>query len=179
MGNPWGGQINERRYFFLPPDGKMSQYHSNQCCAKATSTGERCRLRSARGRMCWLHALRDLNLRVKTSNVKGAGLGLYTGNKPLKKGASVPYTGESLTRAQVDRRYKNETAQYTLCRSAKSCRDAIRSDEPGLARFINDSRGTTHRNNMRLTGAYTAKATRRIPPHTELFASYGADYWKK
>ena len=160
---------------------EMSQsvYKSNQCIAKATSTGERCRLRSGRGRLCWQHALRDLNLRVKTSNVKAAGLGLYSGKKAIKKGTLIPYSGEQLTRAQIDRRYGDKTAQYTLCRSAKSCLDARRTDEPGMARWINDSRGTSHRNNTRLTGAYTATATRKIPPNTEIFASYGREYWKK
>ena len=153
----------------------QSVYKSNQCIAKADSTGERCKLRTGRGRKCWHHTLRDDNLRVKQSTVPAAGLGLFTGAKPMKKGASIPYTGQDLSRRAIDRRYGDATAQYTLCR-AQSCRDARRTDEPGLARWINDSRGTP---NVRLTGAFTAKATRRIPPHTELFASYGADYWKK
>ena len=156
----------------------QSVYKSNQCIAIADSTGERCRLRTARGRKCWQHALKQDNLRVKSSNVTAAGLGLFTGAKPMKKGARIKYSGEQLTRTQVDRRYKNETAQYTLCRS-QSCRDARRTDEPGLARWINDSRGTPMRNNVRLTGGFTAKAVRNIPPNTEIFASYGREYWGK
>ena len=156
----------------------QSQYHSNQCIAKADSTGERCKLRTARGRRCFHHSRRDEGLRVKASNVAAAGLGLYT-TRPMKKGTSIKYTGEELTRAQVDRRYGDETAQYTLCRSAQSCRDARRSDEPGMARWINDSRGTSHRNNVKLTGAYTAKAVRNIAANRELFASYGREYWGK
>ena len=160
---------------------KMSQsvYKSNQCIAIADSTGERCRLRTARGRKCWQHALKQDNLRVKPSNVKAAGLGLYSGKKAIRKGTSIKYSGEQLTRAQIDRRYGDKTAQYTLCRSAKSCLDARRTDEPGMARWINDSRGTSHRNNTRLTGGFTATATRKIPPNTEIFASYGREYWKK
>ena len=157
----------------------MSVYKSNQCTAIADSTGERCRLRTTRGRKCWRHTLRDDNLRVKQSNVPAAGLGLFTGAKPMKKGASIPYTGENLSRSAIDRRYGDETAQYTLCRSNTHCRDARRTDTPGLARWINDSRSTTHRNNVKLTSAYTAKATRNIPPNTEIFASYGREYWKK
>jgi hypothetical protein len=96
----------------------------------------------------------------------------------MKKGASIPYTGEDLSRRAIDRRYGDATAQYTLCRSKTQCRDARRTDEPGLARWINDSRGTSHRNNVKLTGSYTAKATRNIAANAELFASYGADYWR-
>ena len=157
----------------------QSVYKSNQCIAKADSTGERCKLRTARGRKCWHHTLRDDNLRVKKSNVPAAGLGLFTGAKPMKKGASIPYTGENLSRRAIDRRYGDATAQYTLCRSKTHCRDARRTDTPGLARWINDSRGTAHRNNVKLTSAYTAKATRNIAANTEIFASYGREYWKK
>ena len=160
---------------------KMSQsvYKSHQCAAIAESTGQRCRLRTARGRKCWQHALKQDNLRVKQSNVAAAGLGLFTGSKPMKKGASIPYTGENLSRRAIDRRYGDATAQYTLCRSKTQCRDARRTDTPGLARWINDSRGTTMRNNAKLTGGFTAKASRNIPANTEIFASYGREYWGK
>ena len=157
----------------------QSVYKSNQCIAIADSTGERCRLRTARGRKCFHHSLRDDNLRVKQSSVKAAGLGLFTGAKPMKKGASIPYTGENLSRRAIDRRYGDSTAQYTLCRSKTQCRDALRTDTPGLARWINDSRGTTMRNNAKLTGGFTAKASRNIPANTEILASYGRQYWGK
>ena len=156
----------------------QSVYKSHQCSAIAESTGERCRLRTARGRKCWQHTLQD-NLRVKSSNVTAAGLGLFTGAKPMRKGTSIPYTGENLSRRAIDRRYGDATAQYTLCRSKTQCRDARRTDTPGLARWINDSRGTTMRNNAKLTGGFTAKASRNIPANTEIFASYGREYWKK
>jgi hypothetical protein len=178
--NPHGDRPDgSLRFFWGPIQMSQSVYKSNQCIAMADSTKQRCKLRTARGRKCRHHALRDDNLRVKSSNVAAAGLGLFTGAKPMKKGASIPYTGEDLSRAAVDRRYGDETAQYTLCRSNTHCRDARRTDEPGYARWINDSRFTTHRNNVRLTSAYTAKATRNIPPNTELFASYGREYWGK
>ena len=175
-----GGTDQRPSLFCLPPDDNMtqSQYHSGRCLAKAQSTGERCRLRTARGKKCWLHTRRDEGLRVKASAVTEAGLGLYT-TRPMKKGASIPYTGENLSRSAIDRRYGGATAQYTLCRSKTKCRDARRTDEPGLARWINDSRGTPMRNNVRLTGGFTAKATRNIPPNTEIFASYGREYWGK
>ena len=170
-----------RTFIFVLGIDKMSQsqYHSNQCIAVADSTGQRCKLRTARGRKCWHHTLRDHNLRVKPSGVKGAGLGLYSGKKRIKKGTSITrYTGEQMTRKEVGQRYPGKRGQYTLCGSKAKCRDARRSDEPGLGRWANDSRGTKKRNNAKLTQAYTVKSTRTIPPDTEIFASYGAQYWK-
>ena len=70
----------------------QSVYGSHQCTAKADSTGQRCRLRSAKGHKCWHHTLRDLNLRVKKSGVPAAGMGLYSGKRPFKKGQRVNYT---------------------------------------------------------------------------------------
>ena len=157
----------------------QSKYHSNQCIAVADSTGQRCKLLTARGRKCWHHTLRDENLRVKKSGVPGAGLGLYSGKKRFKKGISITkYTGEKVSRQEVEKRYRKTTAQYALCGSKTKCRDARRTDEPGLGRWANDSRGTKKRNNAKLTAAYSVKSTRNIPPDTEIFASYGAQYWK-
>ena len=157
----------------------QSQYRSNQCVAVADSTGERCKLRTARGRRCFHHSLRDHNLRVKKSSVPNGGLGLYSGTKPIRKGRTITqYTGEPLSRAAVDERYPGDvTAQYVLCGSKRKCRDARRTDEPGLGRWANDSRGTKKRNNAKLTSSYTVKSTRTIPPDTEIFVSYGPEYW--
>ena len=157
----------------------QSQHRSHQCIAIADSTGERCKLRTARGRKCWHHTLRDENLRVKKSGVKGAGLGLYSGKKKIRKGQSITrYTGEQISREGVGKRYPGKTGQYTLCGSKTKCVDARRTDTPGLGRWANDSRGSKKKNNAKLTQAYTVKATRNIPAHTEIFASYGASYWK-
>ena len=158
----------------------QSQYRSNQCTAVADSTGERCKLMTARGRLCWHHTLRDKNLRVKKSGIAGAGLGLYAGKKRIKKGRSITkYTGEKLSRQAVERRYPGKTrAQYTLCGSKKKCVDARRTDTPGLGRWANDSRGSGRRSNAKLTKAFTVKATRNIPAHREILVSYGKDYWK-
>ena len=160
----------------------QSQYHSHQCIAIADSTAERCKLRTTRGRKCWHYTLRDHNLRVKKSGVKGAGLALYSGKKKIKKGTSITkYTGEKVTKQAIQKRHPGKTtAQYTLCGSKTKCRDARRTDEPGLGRWANDSRGGKKRNNARRTAAYSVKSThtRNIPPDAEIFASYGAKYWK-
>jgi len=110
----------------------QSVYSSHQCTAKADSTGRRCKCRSAKGRKCWHHTLRDLNLRVKKSGVPTAGMGLYSGKRPFKKGQRVNYTGEAMSRAKVDARYPGDmVAQYTYCRSKTHCKDARRTDEKG------------------------------------------------
>ena len=153
----------------------MSVYTSQQCTAN-TKKGERCRLRTARGKRCWHHLKKDDQLRVKTSKVPHAGLGLYT-TKRIRKGRSIAkYTGEKMSRAAVDKRYGKKRADYVLCRG-KKCIDARRSNS-SVARFVNDSRGTKRKNNTKLTQSFTVKATRNITKGSELLAGYGRDYWK-
>jgi len=162
----------------------QSVYGSHRCTAKADSTGLRCKCRSAKGRKCWHHTLRDLNLRVKKSGVPAAGMGLYSGKRPFKKGQRVNYTGEAMSRAKVDARYPGSTvAQYTYCRSKTQCTDARRTDEKGLGRWVNDARGTGKHNNARLSAhnasnTYSVIFTRNIPADTEIFAAYGSNYWR-
>ena len=84
-----------------------------------------------------------------------------------------------MTKRAIHKRYPGKTtAQYTLCSSKAKCRDARRTDEPGLGRWANDSRGTKMRNNAKLTSAYTVKSTLTIAPDTEIYTSYGGQYSK-
>ena len=156
-----------------------SQYHSHQCIAVAASTGQRCRLRTARGRKCWHHTQRDENLRVKRSTVPNAGLGLFVARDRVRKGERITqYTGEDLTKAQVQQRYGERTGQYVYCASKNKCKDARRTDERGLGRWANAPRGTGKRANAKLTTGNNLKAKRNIQPGQEVLVSYGRDYWK-
>ena len=154
----------------------MSVYQSQRCVG-TTLKGERCKLRTARGTRCWQHMKKHKKLRIKKSGVPNGGLGLYTTER-IRKGKSIgKYKGEKMSRAQVDARYRGKRGDYVLCKSKKKCIDGRKSNSSAV-RFVNDSRGTKKRNNTKLTGSFTAKATRNIPQNSELFAAYGRDYWK-
>ena len=55
----------------------------SQQCVATTKAGARCRLRTTRGQVCWVHLKHKRGLRVKKSGV--AGLGLYTTKRRKKK----------------------------------------------------------------------------------------------
>ena len=153
----------------------------SQRCEAQTLAGERCKLRTARGRMCWIHLKKHKGLRVKRSTI--AGLGLHATKRIPKKKVIAKYTGERLTKAQVDARYKarGQRGDYVLCAGSKptsQCVDARRSNS-GVARFANDPRGSGKRANAKLTKAFSLKSKRAIRPGTEILASYGAAYWKQ
>ena len=152
----------------------MSQSEkASQQCEATTKAGARCRLRTTRGKVCWVHLKHQQGLRVKKSRI--AGLGLYT-TKPRKKNERLTtYKGEPMTRAQVAQRYGDRTAQYVYCRSKKRCLDA-RKTTAGVARYANDARGSGKRNNTRFSG-FALRAKRNIPAGSEVLVSYGREYW--
>ena len=146
-------------------------------CTATTAKGTRCRKRTCRSGLCWLHLKRDEGLRIKPSSVPGAGLGLFATEDFSRTDNIAPYTGEQLTRAAVEQRYGDERGEYVLCRDSKRCIDS-RATNSSAARFANDSRGTDFRNNARFR-ALRLEATRRIRPGDEIFVAYGRDYWRQ
>ena len=120
-------------------------------------------------------------MRIKPSEIAGAGLGLYT-TKPFRRNEKiVNYTGESLSRAQIDMRYGDTTGQYVLCdgiRPTSRCVDG-RKTNSGAGRYANDARGSNKRNNAKfLQRGFGIKASRNIRAGREVLVSYGRDYWR-
>jgi hypothetical protein len=153
-----------------------------QRCVSNTLRDVQCRKRTAHTPKCWIHLARQDNLRVKPSQIIGAGKGLYTYKKPILQGRNISkYTGRRRTREEINRRYGASTAQYTVCNSRGQCLDANHTTD-GAARFANDSHGSIFQNNSRLKGGdrrvFRLKATRRIAPNSEIFTSYGPQYWR-
>ena len=153
----------------------MSVYKSSQCVA-TTAQGHRCKLRTARSQLCWVHLRKEKGLRVKKSGVHG--LGLFATKKIKKNRVIDKYAGEKLSKAQIDSRYgsNDKRADYTLC-NGKKCVDA-RYTNASAARFANSTRGTGKRKNAKLTHAFSLKSTQTIPAGREILTSYGRDYFK-
>ncbi len=87
----------------------------SQCMAN-TKEGRRCKNRTCKSGLCWIHLKRDKGLRIKPSSVQGLGQGLFVTRKFKKNERITEYTGERLSRAAIDRRYTGDTVpQYTLC----------------------------------------------------------------
>ena len=134
------------------------------------------------GKQCWQHLKKEQGLRVKQSEIAGAGFGLFT-TKPFRKNQKIAnYTGENLSRAAIESRYPGNTrGEYVLCdgdRPNSRCVDG-RKTNSSAARFANDARGTNKRNNARfLQRGFGIKAKQNIPAGQEILVSYGRDYWR-
>jgi RNase H-like domain found in reverse transcriptase/Integrase zinc binding domain/Chromo (CHRromatin Organisation MOdifier) domain len=150
-------------------------------CSGQTKAGRRCRKRTLRSGLCQIHLNRDHNLRIKQSTIQGAKLGLFSGDRQTKRNEIVtPYTGQfSATKTG---------GNYVLQLNKHHFINANRHIDTGG--FANECRHTNRRekqckgNNSRFTvnqpkKQVWIKTTRTIPPDTEVFVPYGADYWKK
>ena len=159
---------------------KQSIRKSQQCVSN-TLKEQRCRKRTAHTPKCWIHLSRQNNLRIKPSNIPSAGKGLFTWKKSIPRNKLISkYTGRKLSKKEIDRKYKKGRADYAVCNSKGRCVDATYTTD-AAARFVNNSRGTSFRNNSRIKGnqVFGLKATKTIPPNNEIFTSYGREYWRQ
>jgi hypothetical protein len=152
---------------------------SVQCSAKA-KTGRRCRKKTIRSGLCMTHLNRDQNLRIKKSNIPGAGLGLFSGDKPIARYQTVvPYTGQfSPTEIRGDyvlevnrKHYINGNRHIDTASFANDCRQVNKRA------YQCNGNNTCFHVNQKKKQAWV-KATKTIPPSTEVFVPYGEYYWK-
>ena len=162
----------------MPKKSKGQSVKECDRCQAQTKSGNQCRNRTCKSDRCWQHLKRDDGLRIKSSQVPGGGMGLWTTRRYKPNEKIGRYTGERVTRAQVEQRYGSQTGQYVLCpNNTNLCIDARKTNSSAV-RFANDAHGTRFRNNARLRGEYLVAAQSGIPANREIFTGYGADYWK-
>lgn len=138
---------------------------------------------------CLEHLEENTGYVLKESSVKGAGLGLYAGNKMIPSGTKLVYSGDRLTQQEFRERYSNGLSDYVLT-SMGYYIDA-RSTQSCLARYVCDSRifknvnGTLYLDYVRETNCKYIDGepypfilmTKDIRPGEELLINYGDGYW--
>lgn len=136
--------------------------------------------------LCTTHLSEGLWLKVKASDIKAAGNGLFAWNKELhaqgkplfKKGDHITdYEGEIITKAEEDRRYgKQNTAPYAFSiGNTKYSIDA--SCYRCVASLINhDPKRTNVTASFPEKGVIEIRAKKNIYHNEELFLNYGKQY---
>ena len=150
----------------------VGSIRKSQVCEAQTAKKQRCRNRTARGKMCWVHLKKLKGLRVKKSR---HGLGLFTTRDIHKNKIIVPYKGEAMTKKQVAERYPKKDGRYVICtRTGDRCIDA-RSTTSGVGRFANTAKGSKKTSNARFTNALNIKSRkkRHIKAGAQILVSYG------
>lgn len=125
-------------------------------------------------------------LYVKKSQIPKSGKGLYT-THDIKKGETVcEYEGEKITWKECLARNEAQTGKgaYYFYISAKNCVDAQYTTW-ALARYANDAAGFGRVKGLRNNSQYQVikgkpyiVATRNIKAGSEVFVSYGKEYWE-
>jgi hypothetical protein len=161
------------------PNAKGAIVMPSQRCTATTRRGAHCQQRTAKGQYCWNHLRVIAGLRIKRSNVPGAGMGLFAA-RDLPAGYDVDYTGD---RVRLDT--AADGGAYFLQIRRDEAIDAARTNA-GEARWVNDPRGTDMRANSefvlhtppgRPRVAYV-RTLRRVPRGEEILVKYGAQYWR-
>ena len=156
----------------------MSVVVRAQCSANARN-GQRCKLTTLRGTLCWQHLRSVKGLRVKTSEIPDAGFGLFTTVNRVKGEDLAPYTGDVVVNPPV-----GWGGDYVLQlkKNPPTYIDARRTNT-GEGRYANSMRGRGRRNNAQLVldrrnGIGRVRAVAKIASGKEITVAYGGQYWK-
>jgi hypothetical protein len=153
-----------------------------------TKTNKRCQMKLGNyPKFCQLHSLSIDNLYVDTSNIDGAGYGLFAGPFGFKQGDRIGEYSLDEIRVKpnaIDRRSHNPDYSYVFCDHENiDCWDAL-DYRTTIVRYANDARNSQFKNNSYFdekkrngkTRVYLV-ASKRIEPLEEIFVSYGEEYW--
>ena len=121
---------------------------------------------------------------VKESQLPNSGKGLFT-EREIKKGEVVcQYEGERITWAEAIKRNEVDKGGYVYYITKKNCIDAIDLVDT-FGRYANDAAGLGRVKGLRNNSTYEVRdnhvyivATRKIKAGSEVFVSYGRQYWK-
>lgn len=149
-------------------------------CLGHTKSGARCKRRTARGNLCWMHLDSEYHVKIKTSGIPNTGLGLYATKRFRKTERVIPYEGEQVTTNDPD--YGGSYVLQTKTTPPYKFIDAAKSTS-GAARYSNMARhGRNNRvNNARLkpsnrNGTANIVTYKVIPNGHEILTDYGAGY---
>ena len=159
--------------------GSIQQTERCHATTKRRGANTRCKHRTTRSTMCWQHLQALKQLRIKTSPIKNAKLGLFTTDDIDKGSIIAKYTGDVVIDKDPDFH-----SPYALQIAPTKYIDASRSNT-AEGRYANDAlNNQAYDNNAELLynkrGRYGyLKATRDIWKGEEILTSYGDDYWSK
>ena len=152
-------------------------------CSAITTKGTRCTRRTCiYPGECYQHFQQHNGLKLAPSSIPNSGLGLFTTRAFPENRKIADYTGDIVLDTDWDLNPSDYGAKYDATHTIDG-----RSTQSGIARYSNDCRtadrlaGRCRGNNARLRITrqknVILESKSRIPANTEVFNSYGKDYW--
>ena len=173
------------KYFHFRSDDKEfnAPLHSMRCtCIKGD--GHQCKNRVVFGLpYCHVHEKSKKHLVVKTSTIPNSGDGVFVvdtlvgvNDVVFKKDVKIcAYSGELITRAQLEERYGDATAPYGIQLNKNMCEDGAL--ERGIGTLLNHNpKKSNVRFSIGTNNRINIVATKNIKNGAELFVSYGNKY---
>ena len=151
-------------------------------CSATTARGTRCKLKTLKTDKCWVHLKKENNLRIKKSQIRGAGYGLYATKNFRKKEKVAEYKGIETERKPTSRyglQLRRNPPLYMDALNAHSCSGRYcntcrkRNKDAGECRGNNTKFSISHRNNR---WNVNLKATKRIREGDEIYVPYGRNF---
>lgn len=181
-----------KKFIFIAPSVKFSCVLENRVCTALTKNKSGCKNKVVIGQpFCWVHLLSHKHLRIKPSLIPNAGNGLFAVDKTktanaviFKKGEKIiDYIGERLDRNELDERYKEFTAPYTLTVKKTPPEEYIDSAcYRGAGALANHSskpnaqlKSYYNHSARKMTGYL--RAEKNIKNNTEILVDYGDEYF--
>lgn len=122
-------------------------------------------------------------LLVKTSQLPGAGKGLFTTRVIRKDSKIIEYRGEIIGYNEYRRRARREEDHYLFFLRMDLCIDSLHTPK-FKARYANDAAGITRVKGLRNNADYVifgdkcfVVASRDIKAGEEIFVNYTSSYW--
>ena len=158
------------------PDKGGTVVMPTQRCTADNKQRAQCGCKTAKGQHCHVHMRLQDGLRVTTSTVAHAGNGLFAARDFAPGEHLADYTGDEL----IIRR-DGDGGPYCLALTQRRAIDAAPTNT-GYGRWANDPRGSDGGPNAEFVlnparGTGRLRATARIRKGTEIFVSYGRQYW--
>lgn len=123
-------------------------------------------------------------LYIQSSQIKNAGLGLFTAIDIYKNEIISIFKGEIISNQEAERRALQNNDKYFINLLDGSIMDSMHTD--CFAKYANDAEGLSQsdfKNNAEITldenDHVCIKASRPIKIGEEIFCSYGKRYWEK
>jgi hypothetical protein len=150
-----------------------------QQCSATRPNRQRCKLKTCFSLpFCHVHLKKNLGLQKKPSTIPNAGDGLFATRRFAAGEYIAPLDGRQFTLEQLDHRYLNNTAPYSVTHRDGTARDG--ACERHVGHLANSARGTRRGNNATLSsredGKVWLKARQTITPGTEILVAYGPGY---
>jgi len=126
--------------------------------------------------------MKEDNVEVRLSKIKGAGKGIFAKSK-IKKGELISqFTGELIENEKVEELNNNNELLYLIYWDEKYTLNVENSN--CLAKYANDAEGVKKikgvKNNSKISwhnNKLFLEATKEIKTGEEIYVSYGKEYW--